>query len=160
MVYPAELQLARLKLYLKNHLAVGSSIGGKIVDDDGLEADRFPFLERATRLKDIAGPAFTESIAAIYHDRVLWSGGFRFAGEVVRPRFVKDMALMTVETEGDDITAPGQTVAAQRLFVRVPDRLREHLLLDDGSHYSAFHGRPAIEEVAPALSRFMAAAAT
>jgi poly(3-hydroxybutyrate) depolymerase len=159
MVYPAELQQARLKLYLKNQLAAGTAVGQKITHDDGLEAERFPFLERATRLKDISGPAFTESVAAIYHDRVLWSGGFRFAGEVVGPRFVKDLAVMTIEAEGDDITAPGQTVAAHRLFARVPDGLREHLLLDEGSHFSAFHGRPAIEEVAPALSRFMTAVA-
>lgn len=155
MVYPAELQQARLKLYFKKHLMANTAVGRKITHDDGLEAARFPFLERATRLKDIAGPAFTESIAAIYHDRVLWSGEFQLAGEVVRPRLVKNLALITVETEGDDITAPGQTVAAHRLFVRVPDRLREHLLLEGGCHYSAFHGRTTVEEVAPALSRFM-----
>ncbi len=156
MVYPAELQQARLMLYLKHHMTAGSVVGRKITDDDGLEGERFPFLTRATRLKDIAGAAFTESIAAIYHDKVLWSGGFRFGGETVRPQIVKDLALMTLEAEGDDITAPGQTVAAQRLFARVPDALREHVLLDEGSHYTPFHGRAAVREVAPALARFMA----
>ncbi len=155
-VYPAELQQARLLQYLRNHLVADTAVGRKITDDDGLDARRFPFLSRITRVRDINGAAFTESIAAIYRERVLWSGDVRFGGELVRPQTVKDLALMTVEAEGDDITAPGQTVAAHRLFARVPDRLREHLLIDAGCHFSPFHGRTATEEVAPALAQFMA----
>ena len=155
-VYPAELQQARLLQYLKNHLLADTVVGRKIIDDDGFDARRFPFLSRITRIRDINGPAFTESIAAIYRERALWSGGFRFSGELIRPQIVKDLALMTVEAEGDDITAPGQTVAAHRLFARVPDRLREHLLIDAGSHFSTFHGRAATAEVVPAVAQFMA----
>jgi len=155
MVYPAELQQARLMQYLNQHLMNGTALGTKLVADDGFDAGRFPFLERVSQLKDIAGLAFRESIAAIYHDGVLWNQGFAYAGEPVRPRLVRDMALMTVEAEGDDITAPGQTAAAQRLFVRIPDDLREHLLLDGGSHFSTFHGRQAMTEVVPAIGSFL-----
>jgi poly(3-hydroxybutyrate) depolymerase len=157
MVYPAELHQARLLQYLKNHLLADTVIGRKITADDGLEAGRFPFLTRITRIKDIAGAAFTESISAIYHDRVLWSGGLQVGGKRIRPQTVRDLALVTVEAEGDDITAPGQTVAAHRLFARVPDRRREHLLIDDGCHFSPFHGKAAREDVVPALAAFMSA---
>ena len=74
---------------------------------------------------------------------------------MLTPQGVRNLALMTVETAEDDIAAPGQTVAAHKLFTSIPADQRKHLLLPRGGHFSTFHGEDCRHVVAPAIVEFL-----
>ena len=157
-VYPAATQQHGLLSYLTRQLWRDAPIARKVLSDDGLEPERLPFLTLYTSVKDIPGAAFTQSIAAIYHDRALWTGRLAWDGQPICPWVVTDMPLMTIEAPDDDIAAPGQTLAAHELFSGLGDDQRRHLLLNEGDHFSLFHGRLCRETVVPAMSAFLRSA--
>jgi poly-beta-hydroxyalkanoate depolymerase len=64
-------------------------------------------------------------------------------------------ALLTVEGERDDISAPGQTIAAHNLCNNIsPERHFEHLQPKVG-HYGIFEGRAWREEISPRVAAFI-----
>jgi hypothetical protein len=53
---------------------------------------------------------------------------------------IQRTAVMMVEGEEDDISAPGQTYAAHALCTGVPKEFRRHLLVSRSGHFPLFHG--------------------
>ena len=78
-------------------------------------------------------------------------------GKPVRLEAIRRTALMTVEGEKDDITAPGQTQAAHGLLTGIPASWKEHHLLEGAGHYGTFSGRRFRERIAPSLRAFFRA---
>jgi hypothetical protein len=66
-------------------------------------------------------------------------------------------ALFTIEGELDDISAPGQTIAAHDLCSSLPKSMREHHLQKGVGHYGIFNGRKWREEIMPKLRKFVRA---
>ena len=70
---------------------------------------------------------------------------------------IERTALMTVEGELDDISAPGQTIAAQSMCAAIPGDRRTQYLQPGVGHYGIFNGRKWRSEILPRISAFMAA---
>jgi poly(3-hydroxybutyrate) depolymerase len=75
----------------------------------------------------------------------------------VAPEDVRGTALFTIEGELDDITGPGQTEAAQRMCVNIPEGRRRHLVADGVGHLGIFSGRRWREEIYPQVREFIRA---
>lgn len=157
-VYPAQTHHRNLLTHLTKHCWQLGPLSRKIYADDGADPARFPFLQLYSSVKDLPAAAFLESIAAIYQERRLPRGVLSFQGERLRPHGVRDMALLTVEAEHDDVVAPGQTKAAHAVLSGLPDRLRRHLSLKGVGHFSLFHGQMARAQVAAAIGEMVGAA--
>jgi poly(3-hydroxybutyrate) depolymerase len=72
-------------------------------------------------------------------------------GVPVVPGDIQRTALLTVEGELDDISAPGQTLAAHDLLTGLSaDRKKAHLQLGVG-HYGIFNGRRWRESILPVV---------
>ncbi|MEM9027005.1 MAG: hypothetical protein AAGC70_01405 [Pseudomonadota bacterium] len=156
LVYPAETHQRSLLTYLTRHLWLGDDLAQKVFADDGSEPQRLPFLTLYTQVKDISARVFLESISVIYHRQSLLTDGLTWQGRPILPRRVTSLPLITVEAPDDDIAAPGQTLAAHHVFSALDDRLRKHVVLSTGGHFSLFHGTICRAEVVPALSAFWA----
>ena len=78
-------------------------------------------------------------------------------GKPVQLDAIHRTALMTVEGEKDDITAPGQTHAAHGLLTGLPESWKEHHLLEGAGHYGTFSGRRFREQIAPRTRAFFRA---
>lgn len=150
-VYPARTHHNNLLTYLARQIWRNGPLAQKVFADDGSDAARFPFVTVFSSVKDLPAQAFLESIEAIYQERRLPRGEMVWRGLRLQPRAVRDMALLTIEAERDDVAAPGQTVAAHRLLSNIPDALRSHRLLGSAGHFSLVHGVAARTEVAAAL---------
>jgi poly(3-hydroxybutyrate) depolymerase len=155
LVYAGEAQQHGLLNYLARQYWQTGPLAQRLTHDDGSLPGRYPFLTLYTSVKDIPGEAFLDSIEAIYHERSLWTGGLRWQGRLAATEAISDLPLLTIEAPMDDVTAPGQTIAAHALFPRRKRSLGRHLALSAGDHFSLFHGRTCREEVAPALMDFM-----
>jgi len=62
---------------------------------------------------------------------------------------------MTVEGELDDISAPGQTIAAQDMCGSIPANRRTQHLQEGVGHYGIFNGRKWRTDILPRIHRFM-----
>ena len=83
------------------------------------------------------------------------NGTFTWHGETVRPELIKKTALLTVEGELDDISAPGQTRPALDLCAGLPSSMKKaHLQIGVG-HYGIFNGRKWRENILPVIHQFI-----
>ena len=72
-------------------------------------------------------------------------------GEKVDCGAIRDIALMTVEGERDDICGLGQTEAAQDLCANLPPQLRWHYVQPGVGHYGVFNGTRWRTEIQPRI---------
>jgi poly(3-hydroxybutyrate) depolymerase len=77
--------------------------------------------------------------------------------ELVRPQAIRDVALLTIEGEMDDISGNGQTEAAHALCLNIPRARRAHFVAPAVGHYGIFSGRRWREVVFPHVRDFIAA---
>ena len=78
-----------------------------------------------------------------------------YRGKIVDLKAIKDMALMTIEGELDDITGKGQTACALDLCAGIPEKKKIHREEPGVGHYGIFNGRKFRESIAPAVKAFM-----
>jgi poly(3-hydroxybutyrate) depolymerase len=139
---------AHLDFY--NHLLVG--------DDDSAAAHR-KFYDEYNAVMDLDAAFYLETLQFVFKEHQLPEGAMKIDGEPVRPRLIRDTALMSVEGELDDICAPGQTVAIHELCDGIPAARHRNLLMPGVGHYGIFSGRRWREKIYPQVRDFMHAQA-
>lgn len=156
-VYPAHAQLQALWLYLMRTMAQGGEMLGKLMRDDGLDAEAHPFLDAFTSIMDLDARLFVDCMTAIFQDSALAAGRLACEGEIVEPGALTRTRLLTIEGGRDDIAAPGQTSAALELACNIRREDKAGLVFDGLGHMSLFHGAAWRGRVLPALIDFCAA---
>lgn len=155
LVYPASIQLHGLLAYFTRHLACRLELYDKVIQDDGADSARFPFLDLYASIMDLPAVYFLENTELIFQERSAWFGGLVWNDRPIDFGAIRRTALMTIEGERDDIAAPGQTSAAHGLCYRAPRRLRPRWVIARSGHFSLFHGWRWREEVMPRILTFM-----
>jgi len=106
---------------------------------------------------DITAEFYLQTIEQVFQRHALPTGTLTWRGEHVDPAAIRKTALLTVEGEFDDISAPGQTVAAHDLCSSLAATQRDHLLQPGVGHYGIFNGRRWREAIAPRIATFIRA---
>jgi len=73
----------------------------------------------------------------------------------VRPADIRNVALLTIEGELDDISGSGQTHAAHDLCAGIPEADKEQFTLPKAGHYGIFSGRRWREITCPKIAAFI-----
>src|SRR3546814_13830968 len=103
---------------------------------------------------DVPAEYYLDTIRRVFKERQLPRGVMQWRGLPVRPQAIRKTALLTVEGELDDISAPGQTLGAHRIAPNVPAaRRRDHQEKADG-HYGIINGRQWHQRNKATLHRF------
>ena len=76
-------------------------------------------------------------------------------GKTVHPEAIRKTALLTVEGELDDISAPGQTRPALDLCAGLDPAMKQAYLQIGVGHYGIFNGRKWREQVLPVIHDFI-----
>lgn len=155
-IYPGAQQRIRVQHYIQRHSAADSPFYRKLCEDDGLDPQRYPFWRSLTVLKDLPAEAFLENIDRHYHRPDDAGVVLSLSGEVLDPGALRDVAVLTVEGESDDIVAPGQTSSIHEDLPQSAGTLREHLSVPCAGHFDLFHGRICRQTIAPQLLSFFA----
>ncbi|MEY4083497.1 MAG: hypothetical protein RL483_866 [Pseudomonadota bacterium] len=124
-------------------------------DEQSIEAHR-EFYDEYNAVLDLPAEFYLDTIRIVFQEHQLPEGRWRVGGELVRPADIRQTALMTVEGEFDDISGVGQTQAAHGLCTGLPDRLKEHFLVQGAGHYGIFSGKRWRTMVAPKITQFIA----
>jgi poly(3-hydroxybutyrate) depolymerase len=156
-VYPGFMQLgAFISMNVTRHIDAHIKMYNELVRGDGEPAAaRRAFYDEYMSVMDVTAEYFLQTIDHVFQRHSLPNGTFTWRGRLVEPAAIRSTALLTVEGELDDISAPGQTVAAQALCSSLsPDR-RDHLLQPGVGHYGIFNGRRWRESIMPRIAFFI-----
>jgi poly(3-hydroxybutyrate) depolymerase len=124
-------------------------------DLDDADAHR-RFYDEYNAVLDMPAAYYLDTIRVVFQDFLLPRGLWDVAGERVDPGAIRDVALMTIEGELDDISGEGQTRAAHKLCTGVAGRDREHYTVPGAGHYGIFSGRRWRTQVYPKVREFIA----
>ena len=158
-VYPGILQLWSF-MSLDPHRHVDAPVGlfKDVLHGERESADkRRKFYDEYFSVMDLPAEYYLETVHHVFHRHSLPEGRMLHRGKPVRLDAIRSTALMTVEGEKDDITAPGQTQAAHGLLNGIPPGWKEHHLLEGAGHYGTFSGSRFRERIAPKLRAFFRA---
>jgi poly(3-hydroxybutyrate) depolymerase len=156
-VYPGFMQLgAFLSMNASRHIDAHINMYNELVRGDGESAEmRRKFYDEYMSVMDVTGEYYLQTIDHIFQRHSLPLGTLTWRGERIDPAAIQSTALLTVEGELDDISAPGQTLAAQDLCSSLRDSQRDHLLQPGVGHYGIFNGRRWREAIVPRIARFV-----
>jgi poly(3-hydroxybutyrate) depolymerase len=158
-VYPGFLQIgAFMAMHPDRHADAHWEIFRDLVRGDGESAQRRrAFYDEYLAVMDIPAEFYLETVDEVFQRATLASGTMTWRGHAVDPGAISAPALMTVEGEHDDISAPGQTLAAHALCSGIPAERRRNLLQPGVGHYGIFSGRTWRTAIAPEVAAFIAA---
>jgi poly(3-hydroxybutyrate) depolymerase len=158
-VYPGFVQLgAFVSMHPQRHAEAHWTIFRDLVrgDDDAAHSKR-AFYDEYFSVMDIPAEFYLQTVETIFRNAALARGTMTWRGIPVEPGAIRRTALLTVEGEQDDISAPGQTYAAQALCSGLEEGQRDHWLQPGVGHYGIFSGTKWRSEIAPHLAAFIRA---
>lgn len=157
MVYPGFLQLQGfISMNVERHMNEHSKHFNNLVkgDEDSATAHR-KFYDEYLSVMDTTAEFYLQTVERVFQTHALPDGTFTWHGQLVKPQLIKKTALLVVEGELDDISAPGQTRPALNLCSALPDNMkRAHLEIGVG-HYGIFNGRKWRENIMPVIRSFV-----
>ncbi|HYZ16702.1 MAG TPA: polyhydroxyalkanoate depolymerase, partial [Candidatus Acidoferrum sp.] len=156
-VYPGFLQLgAFIAMNTQRHIDAHVKIFDDLVRGDGDSADaRRAFYDEYLSVMDVTAEYYLQTVDVVFQRNLLAQGMMTWHGEAVNPAAITRTALMTIEGELDDISAPGQTYASHRLCPAIPSDRRDHLLQPGVGHYGIFNGSRWRAQIAPRIADFI-----
>jgi len=157
-VYPGFVQLySFMSMNLERHQDAHVRYFNDLVKGDGDSADKhLEFYDEYLSVLDLTEEFYLQTIDIVFQTYLLPKGELTHRGRAVRPELIRDVGLMTVEGENDDISGIGQTQAAHGLCSGLPEDLKVDYVQPDVGHYGVFNGRRFREEIYPRVRGFIA----
>jgi poly(3-hydroxybutyrate) depolymerase len=156
-VYPGFIQLASfMGMNLNKHVEAHREYFNNLTkgDEDSAEKHR-EFYDEYLSVLDLTEEFYLQTIRDVFQEHLLPRGLFKHHGKLVKPSAIRNVALMTVEGEFDDISGIGQTQAAHDICGNIPAIKRVDHLQAGVGHYGVFNGRRFRTEIYPRLREFI-----
>jgi len=156
-VYPGFLQLSGfMSMNLDRHVTAHKDLFKHLVEGDGDSATKHrDFYDEYLAVMDLTAEFYLQTVETVFITHALPKGEMTHRGVPVDLTAVRNVALLTVEGENDDISGVGQTEAAQHLCINIPDDMRAHYMQPKVGHYGVFNGSRFRAEIAPRISDFV-----
>ncbi|QJU58024.1 polyhydroxyalkanoate depolymerase [Sphingomonas sp. AP4-R1] len=156
-VYPGFLQLTGfMAMNFGNHLVSHWQMFKHLVDGDDEHAESTKaFYEEYRSVCDMTAEFYLQTIDTVFQSHLLPKGEMMHRDDRVDPGAIKDIALLAVEGERDDISGLGQTKAALTLATNLPDAYKTYYMAPKVGHYGIFNGRRWRTEIAPVVEKFI-----
>ena len=157
MVYPGLAQLASFiamnadthrRAFMEKILAEASGLGS--IDDK-----HYKFYDEYLAVMDMTAEFYLSTVERIFKNLEIASNEFLVNGRKADISKIRDVAVMTVEGANDDISAPGQCVAALALCSGVPETKKAQHLEPGAGHYGIFAGKSWRLNIRPLVLDFM-----
>ena len=123
-------------------------------DDDSTDKHR-KFYDEYLSVLDLTEEFYLQTIRDVFQEHLIPRGLFMHRGHKVRAESIRNVALMTVEGEHDDISGIGQTQAAHDICSNIPVAMRIDHLQEGVGHYGVFNGRRFRTEIYPRMREFI-----
>jgi poly(3-hydroxybutyrate) depolymerase len=157
-VYPGFLQLAGfMAMNLGDHLTSHWEMFKHLVQGDGESAESTKgFYEEYRSVCDMTAEFYLQTVDVVFQRHLLPKGKMMHRGRRVDPAAIKDVGLLAIEGERDDISGIGQTKAALDISTGLPKALKKYHLAKDVGHYGIFNGSKWRTRIAPVVEEWIA----
>ena len=127
---------------------------------EGSEGDKHNrFYDEYLAVMDMTAEFYLSTVERIFKERDIARNRFTVNGKSVDIGKITNVAVMTVEGANDDISAPGQCVAALDLCTGVPHGKKTQHLEPGAGHYGIFAGKSWRLNIRPRVLDFIDEAA-
>jgi poly(3-hydroxybutyrate) depolymerase len=160
LVYPGFLQApAFMSMNADRHLTAFQRLFVDVASGNSERAERTQrFYTEYLTVLDLPAEFYLDTVERIFQRNDLALGRFDWRGERVELSALRELTLLTIEGEQDDISALGQTAAAHMLARAIaPERRHSHLQAGVG-HYGVFSGSRWETEIYPLIRETIRAA--
>lgn len=157
-VYPGFLQLTGfLAMNLGSHMESHWAMFTDLVkgDDDSADATK-AFYEEYRSVCDMTAEFYLQTIDTVFQKHALPQGQMMHRGARVDPAAIKDIAILAIEGERDDISGLGQTKAALKISINLPDTMKKYHMAPGAGHYGIFNGSKWRTKIAPVVESWIA----
>nr|WP_319247090.1 polyhydroxyalkanoate depolymerase [uncultured Celeribacter sp.] len=156
-VYPGLLQLSSfIAMNAENHADAFSNQIQRVAKGEASEHDKHnKFYDEYLAVMDMTAEFYLSTVERIFKGLEIAQNRFTVAGKKVDIGKITDVAVKTVEGEKDDISAPGQCVAALELCTGLPDSKKASHLEPGAGHYGIFAGRSWRNNIRPLVLDFI-----
>ncbi|WP_226621913.1 polyhydroxyalkanoate depolymerase [Alloyangia pacifica] len=157
MVYPGLLQLASfMSMNAERHSKAFSEQILRVARGEAKDHDAHNrFYDEYLAVMDMTAEFYLSTVERIFKNGEIASNNFVVDGHKVDVGKITDVAVMTVEGANDDISAPGQCVAALDLCTGLPDSKKGQHLEPGAGHYGIFAGRSWRNNIRPLVLDFI-----
>ncbi|HEY2532794.1 MAG TPA: polyhydroxyalkanoate depolymerase [Xanthobacteraceae bacterium] len=158
-VYPGFVQLAAfISMNIERHLKAHRELYDNLANGELEKAAVIKaFYDEYCAVLDLTAEFYLETVRIIFQEFALPLGKLEWHGERVDPTAIRRTMLLTVEGEGDDICAVGQTVAAHDLCSKLRRYLKRHHMQPGVGHYGVFSGKRWENQVYPIVKNVILA---
>lgn len=152
-VYPGFLQLAGfMTMNLGSHMMSHWSLFKHLVAGDGENAEATKdFYDEYRAVCDMTAEFYLQTVDVVFQTHALPKGEFVHRGLRIDPAAIKDIGLLAIEGERDDISGVGQTKAALKISKGLPAAHKKYYLAEGVGHYGIFNGSKWRDQIAPVL---------
>ena len=113
------------------------------------------FYDEYLAVMDMTAEFYLSTVERIFKRRVIARNVFTVAGKQVDIGKITQVAVKTVEGSKDDISAPGQCVAALKLCTGLPEQMKASHLEPGAGHYGIFAGKSWRNNIRPLVLNFI-----
>lgn len=113
------------------------------------------FYDEYLAVMDMTAEFYLSTVERIFKNREIAKNEFTVAGKRVDIGAITQVAVKTVEGANDDISAPGQCVAALNLLTGLPDEKKASHLEPGAGHYGIFAGKSWRLNIRPLVLNFI-----
>ncbi|MEH6773044.1 MAG: polyhydroxyalkanoate depolymerase [Cereibacter changlensis] len=157
LVYPGLLQLQSfISMNLERHQKAFSEQIMRVAQGDASDHDAHNrFYDEYLAVMDMTAEFYLSTVERIFKNGEIAKNEFVVAGKKVDIGAITQVAVKTVEGEKDDISAPGQCVAALKLLTGLPDSKKASHLEPGAGHYGIFAGKSWRLNIRPLVLNFI-----
>ena len=157
MVYPGLLQLASfVSMNSEKHVKAFQDQITKVARGEGGDHDKHnKFYDEYLAVMDMTAEFYLSTVDRIFKNREIAKNEFVVAGKPVDFGKITTVAVKTVEGSKDDISAPGQCVAALALCTGLPDEKKASHVEEGAGHYDIFAGKSWRNNIRPLVLDFI-----
>ncbi|OSQ43180.1 polyhydroxyalkanoate depolymerase [Marivita geojedonensis] len=157
MVYPGLLQLASfISMNGDRHLNAFSNQIQNVIRGEASDHDPHNrFYDEYLAVMDMPAEFYLSTVDRIFKKREIAKNEFVVAGHKVDMGAITNVAVKTVEGANDDISAPGQCIAALGLCTGLPDHMKASHVEPGAGHYGIFAGKSWRNNIRPLVLDFI-----
>ncbi|WP_282076477.1 polyhydroxyalkanoate depolymerase [Epibacterium ulvae] len=156
-VYPGLLQLSSfMSMNMERHSKAFADQIGRVAQGDASDHDPHNrFYDEYLAVMDMPAEFYLSTVERIFKNREIAKNAFVVNGHKVDLSKITDVAIKTVEGAKDDISAPGQCIAALDLCTGLDDSKKASHVEPNAGHYGIFAGRSWRNNIRPLVIDFM-----
>lgn len=156
-VYPGLLQLQSfMSMNLDRHSKAFMDQISRVAQGEATDHDPHNrFYDEYLAVMDMTAEFYLSTVERIFKNREIAKNEFVVNGHKIDIGKITDVAVKTVEGANDDISAPGQCIAALDLCTGLDESKKASHVEPDAGHYGIFAGRSWRNNIRPLVIEFM-----